>query len=144
MKKGYWLAIGAAALISMAGITTVDAEAGWPGKSPGSGYCGNCIRQGEQSLSPEAVQAREEFMVETAGLRKQLAVKQAELRALMAQTNPDEKKVAAATGEAYDLRNTLRQKARERGIESEFGLQECGPDTRGVARKGGFGRGKGV
>jgi Spy/CpxP family protein refolding chaperone len=140
MKKGHWLAIGAAALLSMAGISTVNAEPGWQGgKGFRAGACGNCIQQGQQSLSPEAAKARAEFMEETAELRKQLVIKNAEVRALMAQTNPDEKKVAAATGEAYDLRNTLRQKAVERGVEGGLGFQNCGQENQGFGRKGGSG-----
>jgi hypothetical protein len=46
-------------------------------------------------------------------IRKQLAVKRSERRALMSQVNPDEKRVAALTGEIFDLRNLLDDKAKE-------------------------------
>jgi zinc resistance-associated protein len=124
MKKGYWLALTATALISLSSFTPADAGPG--GYGGGRGFCGNCDPQGQQqALSPEAQQAREEFMAKTTDLRKQLVVRKAELRALMAQQNPDEKRVAALTGETFDLRNQLRQKAVEHGLPGQFGFQNC-------------------
>jgi hypothetical protein len=122
MKKGYWLAIAAATLISLSGFTPADAGPGYGGR----GFCGNCDQQ--QALSPEALQAREEFMAETTDIRKQLAVRKAELRALMAQQNPDEKRVAALTGETFDLHHQLRQKAADRGLPGQFGFKNCQQD----------------
>jgi Spy/CpxP family protein refolding chaperone len=133
MKKGYWLVVAAAAVISLSGFT--PAVAG-PGGYGGRGFCGNCDQQ--QALTPEALQAREEFMAETTDIRKQLAVSKAELRALMAQQNPDEKRVAALTGETFDLRHQLRQKAAERGFPGQFGFQNCRQDG-GPGKTGGRG-----
>jgi Spy/CpxP family protein refolding chaperone len=134
MKKGHWLAFGAAVLISLTGFTPAEArQGGYNG--PGYGNCKNCEPQGRQNLSTEELQAREEFRQETSEIRRQMAVKQAELQALMAQTNPDEKKVAALTGEVWDLRNGLRQKAVESGLPGQFGFENC--------RKGGMRGGRG-
>lgn len=58
-----------------------------------------------------------QFYADTAGLRKQMAMKLAEERALMLGDDPDPKKAAALAGELFDLRHALQNKASEAGIE---------------------------
>ena len=53
------------------------------------------------------------FLEETKKTRKQIAVKKSERRALMNRDNPDEKRVATLTGEIYDLKKLLDEKAKE-------------------------------
>jgi zinc resistance-associated protein len=137
MKKRIGLVIGTAALfIGLAGLNAATAG---PGGGYGPGFCGNCGPGAGQALTAEELQAREQFMLETTDLRKQLAVKQSELRALMAQANPNEKKVAALTGEAFDLRTQLQQKAVERGISGQFGSGGCRQDGAWQGKRGGYG-----
>ena len=60
---------------------------------------------------------REAFMNETVELRKAMTVKKAELRAIMNNDNPDPKRVAELTGEVFDLREQLHNKAQEKGLD---------------------------
>jgi zinc resistance-associated protein len=137
MKKQHWLAIGAAAVIGLATIQLADANPQGKGGATGPGY--GYGRMGQQAMSEEDLRAREEFMTETTGLRKQVATRSAELNALMAQTNPDEKRVAALTGELFDLREQLRQKAATAGLPGGFGMQNCRGNGMGPGMTGGRG-----
>jgi hypothetical protein len=62
----------------------------------------------------------EGFMAETKDLRKQVFVKLAEERALLHSKTPDAQAVAKVSGELFDLRTTLREKAEAAGIERGF------------------------
>jgi Spy/CpxP family protein refolding chaperone len=53
------------------------------------------------------------FFAETKELRKEIVVKRSELDAMMLQDNPDEKKVAKLTGDLYDLKAEMEEKAEE-------------------------------
>lgn len=146
MKKT-WLAVVAVVTMSVAGYQIANAGPGWGGMmGPGYGGYGNCQNYGAgpqgQGLDEEALAKREKFFEETTDLRKQMAVKGAELEALMNQEQPDEKKVASLTGEVFDLRNQLRTKARESGIQRGFGAGYCnGPYGGGPGMGRGYGRG---
>ena len=106
----------AAALIgavSLAGFSMVNAH-GRFGSGPGRG-CGTCADSGyclNQSCAEQDSEKVAAFAEETKELRKELAVKRSERRALMHQDNPDEKRVAQLTGEIYDLDNTMAEKAK--------------------------------
>lgn len=71
-----------------------------------------------QKLDPEALQARENFLNATVTLRKELTQKHAAMRAMMRSENPDPKKASALSGEIFDLRETLRAKAKENGVKA--------------------------
>ncbi len=139
MKKT-WLAIVAAVAVGLAGYQIAGADPGWGdgmmGPGYGYGYCQNYYGgPGGQGPDEETIAKRNKFFEETVDLRKQLAVKRAEREALMSQDNPDEKKVAALTGEVFDLRNQLRKKAIESGIRGGFGHDFC--DGPGVGHRHG-------
>ncbi len=76
----------------------------------------------------------EGFMAETKDLRKQVFVKRAEERALLHSSTPDAQAVAKISGELFDLRNTLREKAKaagiERGLFHRFDREKMGPERR--------------
>lgn len=80
-----------------------------------------------------------QFFQDNRELQKQIVMKRAEKRALMQSATPDAKAVAAVTGELYDLRITMFEKAEAAGI-----AQYIGP---GMGRMGcdgyGWGPGKG-
>ena len=130
MKKTL-LAVLVALTVGFAGYQIAGADPGWGGgmggPGYGNGYCQNYYGGpgGGQGLDKETIAKRNKFFDETTDLRKQLVVKRAELKALMHQDNPDEKKVANLTGEMFDLRNQLRKKAEESGIQGGFGLNYC-------------------
>lgn len=95
---------------------------------PGMGYghgddCGNCNSWSFDGQDREKVDT---FLKETLDTRKQLAVKSSERRALMSQENPDEKRVAKLTGEIFDLKNMLDEKAKD-AFGENFPFRYKGP-----------------
>ena len=102
-------------VIGFAGIQTVSADAGYGFRD------GSCRENSRNEYRDEAgMKAREKFMEETVALRKELAVKRAEYRALMEHDNPDVKRAATLSGELFDMRNEIQQKALERGIPGAY------------------------
>ena len=79
------------------------------------------------------------FFKDTQDLRKEMAMKQAEKQALMRSDNPDPAALSQITGELFDLRTTMRQKAEEADV-SQFigpmGGRGGGPGMRGPGRDG--------
>jgi len=141
MKK-ILIAAALVGVMSFAGISMVNAH-GRHGFDPDRGYgvsdgygsdYGYCRNRSYSDQDKEKAAA---FLESTKKIRKQIAVKRSERRALMKQENPDEKRVAQLTGEIFDLRDTMAEKAKETFGENPppFGLM--GP-------RGGFGdRGRG-
>ncbi|HBH28643.1 MAG TPA: hypothetical protein DDX99_07330 [Desulfofustis sp.] len=82
---------------------------------------------------PAVVEKLDAFFQENAELRKQMAMKRTEYKAVMSADNPDPAVAAALAGELFDLRTDLRAKADEAGVAQYL------PGPGG----GGFGRGKG-
>ena len=109
-----------AALIGIIGITGAQFASahGVFGGSYG-GSCGN-ESAGTQAYSEKDRQAYETFFTDTKSLRKEITVKKSELNALYRQDNPDEKKVAALTGELYDLETQIGEKAKTAGLADNF------------------------
>lgn len=113
MKK-IVLAAALTGMVALVGAHTASADAGY-----GYGNCGfygnyGTVRDAENS------KALDKYLDETATLRKDLAVKEAELVALLRQKNPDEKKVAGLSGELFDLRTELSAKAEERNVPTRY------------------------
>ena len=105
MKK-YLAAAALVGVLGLTGITMANPQNYYGcGNYRGAGYCGNVA---EPDGNDENVAA---FYEETKELRRSIVVKRSELDALMRQDNPDEKKVAALTGELYDLQTTMAEKA---------------------------------
>lgn len=78
---------------------------GYGGKQP-------CLMQ----MDPVAQKAQEKFLGETVDTRKQLAEKNAAMRALMNAGTPDTVKASQLAGELFELREELRLKAQETGM----------------------------
>ncbi|MBW2466225.1 MAG: periplasmic heavy metal sensor [Deltaproteobacteria bacterium] len=99
--------LAAAALIGAIGITGISMA------SPQSYYgCGNYGGPRDcDNLGYSENEKISSFYEETKELRREIIVKRSELDALMRQDNPDEKKVAKLTGDIYDLRAELEEKA---------------------------------
>lgn len=132
-------------IVLVSAFTVADmqsADAGPWGGGPnewGRSQCGECDGpgyRGQQQLDDKSIAARDAFLNETVALRKEITIKKAEKRALMHGDNPDAKRVAQLTGELFDLREQLQDKAQEKGLsKTDFGRglgRGCpGPGPRG-------------
>jgi len=138
MKKTVVMAALIAAL-AFAGIQTVSAnsDSNYGDSNYGPGYCANYFNGGN-GYTAEDRAAFDKFRDDTAGIRKEIVVKQNELTALMNRDNPDETKVAKLTGELYDLQATLDSKAEAAGIGNGFAYGH------GPGMMGGYGWGPGM
>lgn len=127
--------------IGFIGFQAANAHMGGRGMMGGGPNCGNCPQgQGTTTQLTEAEQkALEKFHADTKELRKQVVVKHAELRALQNQTNPDPEKIATLTGELYDLKTTLADKAKAAGITTGADCPMGGPGMMGNGMMHGHG-----
>lgn len=126
----------AVVLISGLALATA-ASANW-GRGGGRGgyndYCPMVQGQTVQQLDPAVQEKLDKFYLETQDLRKQMVMKQAERRAMMQGQNPDPAAAAKLSGELFDLRTAMQEKAVAAGVD-----QYVGPRMMG----GGFGGGRG-
>lgn len=135
-KKKIFLAVVLVSAIGIAGLQAANAGpwGGGPHMWGGPSCDGDCGQYGYNRSLQIDDKARDAFLTETVELRKALAVKKAEKRALMLNDNPDPKKVADITGEIFELREKLQAKAQERGIDQPGygrGPGSCGCDGPG-------------
>jgi zinc resistance-associated protein len=112
MKKVF---VGLAVLVSL-GLVAAQALAWGPHGGcgmwgPRGGYYGDVTPGG----------AEQSFLNDTAKLRKDLAGKEAEYDALMAQPSPDAEQAAKLSQEIFEIRGQLRAKAQS------YGFAERGP-----------------
>jgi Spy/CpxP family protein refolding chaperone len=134
MMQKFLVAAALVVVVSLVGYSMVSARGNHGhDHGPGMGYgygdgCGYCDNWSYDGHDKEKVDT---FLKETQETRKQLAVKRSERRALMSQDNPDEKKVGKLTGEIFDLKNLLDEKAK-----GAFGDN---PPFRYKGSRGGFG-----
>ena len=139
MKKGFVVLL-AIMTVSFAGYHLAEARpwgGGMMGYGGGYGNCDNCWGGSQQGqLDEETLKTREKFLSETRALRKNMAIKQAEMAALMNRENPDEKKVAKLAGDIFELRSELRQKATDNGLASGYGGCRGGGPGYGPGMKG--------
>jgi Spy/CpxP family protein refolding chaperone len=138
MKK-LLVAAALVGVLSLAGFSMVSAH-GRDGNGPSKGF-GNCDGYGYCNSWSYDEQDKEKvatFRAETKETRKQIAVKRNERRALMSQDNPDEKRVATLTGEIFDLKNLVDEKAKETfgdnpplgHMRGRGGFDKCGEGPR--------------
>ena len=144
MKKTL-LTLAAIIGISLAAYQSAEAKGWGGGMGMDCGMMDGSI-MGQGKLSEKDLKVREKFSADTSELRKKMVTKRAELEAVMAGANPDEKKTAALSGDLFDLREQMQQKAKEAGIVAGSGAG-CGMAAMGGgARYGkgaGYGRGAG-
>ncbi len=76
--------------------------------------------RGDKDKLSERLKKMDTFIAETNDIRKQVFVKRAEERALMHSKTPNAEEVAKISGELFDLRASLRDKAKAAGIERSF------------------------
>lgn len=138
MKKKI-IAIALISGLALAGT----ASANW-GHGKSRGGCGQTgMMQNQamyQNLDQETKDKIEQFFADNKELRKEMAVKRAVKKALMHSDQPDVNEVAKVTGEMFDLRMTMREKAAAAGVDQYIGAGrgKCG----GVG--GGPGQGRGI
>ena len=94
------------------------------------------------NLTPEQTaqifDLREKFNADTVGLRRQLAIKQAELAAMGKAEKPDQNAIEARTKEIKALRDPLQEKITAFGLE----VKKIAPDLRmGIDESKGMGHG---
>ena len=97
---------------------------------------------GCQAIDAETQEKHDAFMAATTELRKEIAVKRAEKRAVMQAANPDPDQAAQLTRELLELRAQMMAQAEEAGVN--FGPGNGCPNARGgkgPAGKGGCGGG---
>ena len=119
--------------LSFAGIQTVSAHGGNHGG--GYGYCDDETYEGSGARN-RSDDSYDKFHKMTSDIRREIAVKKNELKALLRQDNPDEKRAAQLSGELFDLKEKLFGEAEKAGISNRF---EHGP---AMMKKGGRGRGR--
>ena len=130
----------AAALIATLGMVGIQqAGARGPGGYGGPGDCwqgrgGAAV----QTMDEKTLKKYDAFRADTTELRKEMAVKRAQMSALMHSDNPDEGKAGDIAATLFDLRTQMQAKA------DEVGLQGFGPGYgRGCDGPGDCFRGKG-
>ncbi len=101
--------------VALLTFTGVQAGLASPGEKGGPGY--HATMMGCPQVDDKTMAARQKFLDETVDLRKKMVKSRARMRALMSAANPDPAKVSALAGEIFDLREQLRVKARENGLE---------------------------
>jgi Spy/CpxP family protein refolding chaperone len=134
------------AMVATLGLVTVQsADARGKGRWE-SGYGCNNYEVSER-WDEGTREARTKFHQENKALRRDLITKNAELRAIMQQDNPDAGRAGKLSAEIFDLRETLHQKAVAAGLPGQrFQKGACGgPDCRGpfAGETGKHGRGYG-
>ncbi len=134
------------ALALITGLTMATAASADWGRGRGYGGYGDCPQmqgqmQGQtfQQLDQATKDKIKQFFKDTQPLHKEMAMKRAEKQALMLSDNPDPQAVAKVTGELFELRTAMQEKAELAGVDEyvgpgRMGRGGCGPD---------FGKGQG-
>lgn len=135
------------ALLLVLGLAGPTLAGHW-GMGPGCGLgFGHGYGPGGQMTPEQAAKAfdlRQKFMNDTINLRRQLAVKQAELGELWRAKEPDKNKIAAKQKEINALRDQLQEQAIAHRLEMQAVCPMGGPGMGpGPYRGGGPGPGPG-
>jgi Spy/CpxP family protein refolding chaperone len=94
-----------ASLLAVLGVSLVGVDAAW---ARGGWGCMNANVTPEQSA--QLFDLRQQFMSDTAGLRKQMMVKRTELAALWQNATPDQNQIQVKQQEVNALRDQLQTK----------------------------------
>ena len=95
----------------------------------------------QAQMNTELQKAHEKFLNDTVALRKELAEKNAVMRALMHAGTPDTVKASQVAGELFELREKMRVKAKEAGLPMAMGLGGDGMGCQGMTGYGMMGHG---
>lgn len=114
------------AVVLVTGLVAASAaSANWNrGNGRGMNYQ-NCPQYSnpvvQQQLDPAVQEKLDKFFTDTQEIRKQIVMKQAEKRALLRSDNPDPVAASQLAGELFDLRNSMKAKAVEAGVDQYVG-----------------------
>jgi len=123
-------------LLIVLGLTLTLTAAAWAGPCGGGWMGGPTLTRGggwmggptlTHEQAAQIFDLREKFRADTAGLRKQMAVKRAELMTLWRAEKPDEKAILAKKKELNALRDQLQGKAVAMGLQ----MRQIAPQGRG-------------
>jgi zinc resistance-associated protein len=138
MKRGKATVVVVLALALSLGL----AAASWAQPGMGCGM-GMGMGRGMANLTPDQAgklfDLKKKFQDDTAGLRKQMMVKHAELGALWRAENPDQKAIEAKQKEVNDLKGQIQQKM----VAFRLEARKIAPNA-GMGMGRGFGHGKGM
>ena len=79
-------------------------------------------------MGSEMQKAHDKFLTDTVAIRKELAEKNAVMRALLNAGTPDTIKASQIAGELFELREKLRAKAKEAGLPLPMLMMGAGAD----------------
>ena len=156
-----WLFLMLVAVLSLGFATAALAQPQGMGPGMGMGQCGmgpgmgmgkGCGMghgmKGMMQLTPDqaakAFDPRQKFMNDTADLRKQMFVKQAELRQLWQAKEPDKAKIAAKQKEINTVRDQLQEKATAFKLDMRKDFPDMAGDAGCCPKMGGGGKGPGA
>jgi len=119
-----------AAIIGLTGMYQASANRGYGMMGGGGEGCQGAGMYAATARMDEATKAKfDTFFNDTQALRKQMVVKQAEKRAYMLSDNPDPAAIGKLAGELFDLRASMRAKAKAAGLDDfvgrRHGMQNC-------------------
>jgi zinc resistance-associated protein len=119
------------AAILTSGLTLAISQAAFaqPDQAAKSAPKDKAAEHSQHQMSTEMQKAREKFLADTMPVRKELAEKNAVMRAIMAAGTPDAAKASQVAGELFELREKLRLKAMEAGMPLPMLLMGVDNDT---------------
>jgi len=82
----------------------------------------------QYQMNTEMQKIRDKFLNDTVAIRKEIAEKNAVMRALLNAGTPDTVKASQLAGELFELREKLRGKARETGMPMPMLMMSQGDD----------------
>lgn len=83
---------------------------------------------GQVQMGSEMQKVHEKFLTDTVAIRKELAEKNAVMRALLNAGTPDTVKASQIAGELFELREKLRARAKEAGLPLSMLMMGAGAD----------------
>jgi Spy/CpxP family protein refolding chaperone len=127
-------------LVAVLGLSLGAVDAAW---ARGGWGCMNANINPEQSA--QLFDLKQQFMNDTTGLRRQMAVKRAELAALWRSETPDQNQIQVKQQEVNSLREQLQVKRNAFRLEAQKICPQAGMGQgRGSGRGMGKGRGMGM
>ena len=129
-----------AAIALMLTLATAGIALARGGDGYGMGYQNGPMQGQRYQQVDKATQDRmDAFYSDTQELRKKIVMKKAEGQALMQSDTPNSAALSKVSGELFDLRTDMQEKARAAGLENYWG----GPGM-GMGMRGGRGGGRGM